>query len=145
MNYEILNALIGGGLIGLSASLMLRLNGKITGISGIIETSLFSKQLQSNLWRYLFLLGLISGGIFIAIFFPSFLVNNYHQELWLTGLGGLFVGVGTRMGGGCTSGHGVCGISRLSIRSIIATLTFIISGVITVTVLFHFLNLRGHL
>jgi uncharacterized membrane protein YedE/YeeE len=123
--------LIGGVLIGLSSSLMLWGLGRITGISGIYS-SLFSLKFD-NFWKYSFLLGLLVGGIILHQLYPNELFD--HQIPGSTSkviIAGLLVGFGTRLGNGCTSGHGVCGIARLSARSIIATLTFILVAVAVV-------------
>lgn len=135
MSSDIFYALIGGVLIGLSATLLLRFNGKIAGISGILEGGLFEAKKKENHWKFIFLLGLLAGGALLFLFYPNALVNTFDQSLFFTALGGLLVGFGTRLGSGCTSGHGVCGVSRLSLRSIVATITFIGAGVIAVAVL----------
>jgi len=131
MNAEWLNALIGGGLIGVAVSLMLLFNGRVTGISGIINGSL-KPQKGDFLWRILFILGLFVGGLFLKILRPESFTNTLETETYLTVIAGLLVGFGTIMGSGCTSGHGVCGISRFSIRSILATVVFISAGVLAV-------------
>lgn len=130
------SALIGGTLIGLSAVLLLWLYGRIAGISGFIH-ALLPPQKGDVSWRVLFLVGMVIGG------FSYFLLPTIHFEFrthypwWLSLLAGILVGAGTRIGSGCTSGHGVCGISRLSIRSIIATLIFMVFGVATVYLIKH--------
>lgn len=131
MNAEWLNALIGGGLIGVAVSLMLLFNGRVTGISGIINGSL-KPQKGDFLWRILFILGLFVGGLLLKILRPESFTNTLETETYLTVIAGLLVGFGTIMGSGCTSGHGVCGISRFSIRSILATVVFIFAGVLAV-------------
>lgn len=123
------NALIGGGVIGLAVSLMLIFNGRVTGVSGIFA-GVLRPQKNDFLWRLSFVLGLVSGGIFLKslgaeVFNLSSSVTKIDYLI-----AGLLVGFGTLLGNGCTSGHGVCGISRFSVRSIVATLTFISSGVI---------------
>lgn len=130
---SILWALAGGALIGTSASLMLYFNGKVTGISGIVG-GLLSRDPQSPPWRLLFVLGLVVGGAFMVALRPAAFSTDGAPSLGITLLAGLLVGVGTRLGNGCTSGHGVCGMSRLSPRSIAATLTFIATGVIVVAI-----------
>lgn len=140
MSGDILNALIGGALIGLSATMMLRLNGKIAGISGIVESSFFSFKSKDSYWKVTFLGGLLLGGLGLVLFYPDSLVNTFEQKFWLVSLGGLLVGFGTRLGSGCTSGHGVCGMSRLSFRSIVATLSFMGAGFLTVLATFHIFN-----
>lgn len=129
---------LGGLIIGVAVSLMLLFNGRVTGISGIVGALLKSETLDKS-WRSLFLLGLLLGGVFLKLVHPgSFTISpaaHYGDYV----LAGLLVGIGTLMGNGCTSGHGVCGISRFSIRSIIATITFIIFGIVGVIFykLFH--------
>lgn len=122
-------ALIGGVLIGSAATLMLYWNGRVTGISGIVN-NLMTK--DGGLWRWGFVLGLLFGGVILKVFFPAVFVTALESPLWTVPVAGLLVGFGTAMGGGCTSGHGVCGISRLSIRSIVATIVFILAGILSV-------------
>ena len=131
MNQEWINALLGGALVGVAVSLMLLLNGRVTGISGIINGILASAR-GDVLWRILFILGLFIGGLVMGRMDPSVFTNAVSQHWVITALAGLLVGFGTIMGSGCTSGHGVCGISRLSVRSIVATVTFIAAGVLSV-------------
>ena len=136
-NFTPVSALFGGGLIGLSVTLLLLFNGRIAGISGIMK-GIFSSPKAEKLWREAFLGGLILGAFLFNLFVPDFFIprQNYPYELLVAG--GVLIGIGTRMGNGCTSGHGVCGIARLSLRSTLATLTFIASGMITVSLLRHF-------
>lgn len=122
---------VGGSLIGLAAILMMFLNGRIMGVSGIIG-GFFNPLTKKDLWRYLFFLGLILGGFLIKIIFPGSLENTLHQRFFQLVLAGALVGFGTRLGSGCTSGHGICGVSRFSLRSIVATLTFMFFGFVTV-------------
>jgi len=123
---------IGGGvLIGLAVTLMLLFNGRVTGVSGIISSSL-TKPTADGLWRLYFISGLILGGLLLHFLKPEFFVNNSERSSTAIAVAGLLVGYGTVMGSGCTSGHGVCGISRLSLRSIAATLTFMLFGFLTV-------------
>ncbi len=136
MQQEWIQALIGGVIIGIAVSLMLFLNGRVTGISGIINESIGSiKSKENSNWRYAFIVGLILGGFFMMWYRIESLLSIYEVEWPMTLIAGLLVGFGTVMGGGCTSGHGVCGISRLSPRSIVATIVFILAGVATVGVL----------
>ncbi len=130
---EWINALIGGGLIGVSVSLMMFLNGRITGISGILSSAMGSLN-QDSPWRILFLLGLFLGGVLMNQVQPDFFKNNLTSDSWTVMVAGLLVGFGTVMGSGCTSGHGVCGMSRLSPRSIVATLVFMAAGILSVLV-----------
>jgi uncharacterized protein len=124
------NALIGGMLIGAAASMLILLNGKIAGISGILGGLLPPKK-NDTAWRLLFLLGLIISPVIYSLFYPlpAVMVNANSMQIITAGL---LVGLGTRYGSGCTSGHGVCGIARLSPRSIEATITFILTGAATV-------------
>lgn len=135
MNDASILALTGGVLIGLATSLLLLTKGRIFGISGIIG-GLIRPIRGDILWRALILLGLITGGWLSTLLISDSSVILNETSSMSTSLrivlAGLFVGFGTQMGGGCTSGHGVCGISRFSIRSVLATLLFISSGVITV-------------
>lgn len=131
MENDWINALIGGVLIGISVSLMLFLNGRVTGISGILNGLLVPLKGDRS-WRALFLLGLLVGGFSLHYIAPDAFSGQLESELWTTVVAGLLVGVGTVMGSGCTSGHGVCGISRLSFRSLLATLLFIFSGIVSV-------------
>ncbi len=134
MNQEWLNALFGGLIIGGSASLLLYLNGQVAGISGISNGTLNSIQNEFK-WRIFFISGLILGGVFLRIFHTESFINTLDSN-WMTIISaGILVGFGTILGSGCTSGHGVCGISRFSIRSILATIVFILTGVLTVFIL----------
>jgi len=134
MQTEWLYALYGGMIIGLSVSLMLLYNGRVTGISGIVN-GLLTPKAGDNLWRISFITGLFFGGILIKAFFPIAFTGQLNTSTWTVVVAGLLVGFGTIMGSGCTSGHGVCGISRLSPRSIVATLTFIGAGVLSIYIL----------
>lgn len=137
-NFEIIKPLIGGLLIGLSTSLLLFLNGKIAGISGITKGIIEQKSKLERGWRMLFIIGLVLGGLIINLFLPQRLFADYSLNLWLAIFGGLLVGVGTALGNGCTSGHGICGITRGSKRSITATIVFMASGMLTVFILKNF-------
>jgi len=135
-NFTPVSALLGGSLIGLSTVFLLWLNGRIAGISGIFH-GLFTYKKNDFLWRILFLIGLILGSQ-IYYLFPSIQFNpRTHFPVYLLLLAGFLVGLGTKLSGGCTSGHGVCGIARLSIRSIIATGIFFIFALITVYFVRH--------
>ena len=125
-----IRALAGGALIGVSASLMLAFNGRVTGISGIVG-GLVHPTPGDMAWRALFVAGLLVGGVVAALALPGAL-GGASVSVATASVAGLLVGVGTRLGNGCTSGHGVCGISRLSPRSLAATLTFIATGAATV-------------
>lgn len=135
-NFTPYSALFGGLLIGLGATVMLLLNGRITGISGILS-GLLTPVKGDSLWRGCFLFGMIAGTTLFINFFPQPLAPRLNFPLELLIIGGFLVGLGTRLGNGCTSGHGVCGIARLSIRSIIATLVFMFSGGVSVFIIRH--------
>ncbi|MFB2877060.1 YeeE/YedE family protein [Floridanema aerugineum] len=132
-------ALIGGIIIGLSATLLLAFNGRIAGISGIVNGAIaFNKQ---EIWRWMFILGMLLGGIFYEYTLAPEPTPKSTFLPWAMILGGFLVGFGTRMGSGCTSGHGVCGLGRLSVRSLVAVLTFMITAILTVFVVRHVLRL----
>lgn len=124
--------IFGGALIGLSATVLLMFNGKVTGISGIFGGMLSGDALN---WRVPFIIGLCISGL-IAVFAGESLGlsqafdNTVPRNLSVTALAGLLVGFGTRIGNGCTSGHGICGLSRGSKRSLIATISFMLTGII---------------
>ncbi len=130
---------IGGALIGLSATVLLLFNGRIAGISGIFAGALFPGG-EREPWRWAFVAGLLLGGLGMALLFPSMFSVTYDRSIWMVAIAGLLVGVGVRMGSGCTSGHGVCGLSRFSPRSLVATLTFMATGAITVFLVRVFLG-----
>jgi uncharacterized membrane protein YedE/YeeE len=135
-NFTPLSALIGGILIGLSASAMLLLEGKIAGISGIFAGVLAPSKGETE-WKAAFVGGLFAGGVLLRIFLPSAFDFGIVRPYGMLMLAGVLVGFGTRLGNGCTSGHGICGISRLSARSMVATITFIASGMLTVYLVNH--------
>ena len=130
--------LLGGILIGISDALLLAFNGRIAGISGILYNLLFNPLSSSERgWRMAFLIGLIGGGyLMLPVEFE--LRQGYSSILLIAS--GLAVGIGTRIGNGCTSGHGVCGIGLMAGRSLVATVTFMATGIITVTVLRSFIG-----
>ena len=125
-------SLAGGILIGLAASLLLVGVGRIAGVSGIAGNYLFGVP-GDRAWRAAFLFGLVVAGVACAWLAPG-LFGSSPRGLPGVALAGLLVGIGTRLGNGCTSGHGVCGVSRLSPRSLLATLTFVVTGALTVAV-----------
>jgi uncharacterized membrane protein YedE/YeeE len=129
----IIQSLIGGSIIGIAVSLLLLLNGKVLGVSGILG-ELFNNPLSKNYWRLFFVLGLLISPLIYSIFHPIPLIEISSNKLLII-VGGLLVGFGSRLGSGCTSGHGVCGLARLSVRSFIATMTFIFFGFVTVFVI----------
>jgi uncharacterized protein len=128
---QTLYSLLGGGLIGIAVTLMLLFNGRVTGISGILSTAL-SKPSRDGIWRLLFLAGLLFGGLITQLIHPELFENLSDRSSLQIIFAGLLVGYGTVMGSGCTSGHGICGISRLSVRSLLATLTFMLFGFLSV-------------
>ena len=134
-NFTPISAIMGGLLIGTAAMLTLWTNGRIAGISGILSGAMFPKQ-QGTLWRLLFIAGLLLGGAVSAIASGGLEVITQASPL-MTVIAGLLVGFGTRMGSGCTSGHGICGIARFSQRSFVATGTFMLARFITVYLVRH--------
>ena len=135
--FELLMPLTGGALIGIAASMMLLFSGRIAGVSGIFGGMLF-KQGEERAWRLSFIAGLIAGGVLLYIINAEFFENSSGRGLLAVTIAGLLVGIGTRIGGGCTSGHGVCGIGRLSLRSIVATVTFVLGGMAIVVLVQSF-------
>ena len=136
-NFTPVSALLGGALIGLAAVLLMLLNGRIAGVSGIAGRLLVPRALPPGdaAWRVLFLVGLVIGAGVYGLLAP---VTIEVPVSWpALAIGGLLVGFGTQLGNGCTSGHGVCGIARLSPRSIVATLVFMASAIVTVFVTRH--------
>ena len=136
-DFEVLMPLTGGILIGIAASMMLLFSGRIAGVSGIFGGMIF-QQGKERAWRLSFITGLIAGGILLYTINTEFFENSSGRGLLAVNIAGLLVGIGTRIGGGCTSGHGVCSIGRLSVRSIVATVTFVFAGMITVVLVKSF-------
>jgi len=128
------HALAGGALIGTAAAALIVLMGKTAGISGIVEGVLRGEKGEWS-WKVAFLLGLVAGGVILRFTMPETLASAAPRTLPIIALGGLLVGFGARISGGCTSGHGVCGIGRLSRRGIVGTLVFMAAGAVTVAVL----------
>ncbi|MDD4975741.1 MAG: YeeE/YedE thiosulfate transporter family protein [Bacteriovorax sp.] len=133
MHIEWIYALAGGMIIGLSVSIMLLFNGRVTGICGIVN-GLITPQKGDTAWRFTFILGLIGGGLLLKVIAPQVFSGALTTPTSTVVAAGLLVGFGTTMGSGCTSGHGVCGISRLSPRSIVATLIYVGAGMLAVYV-----------
>ena len=132
-NFTPISASIGGALIGLSAVMLMALNGRIAGISGVFSGSVFAER-GDKFWRVLFVVGLIAAPILWTLVQgsqPKFEITD-NWSLYIAG--GLLVGFGTRLGSGCTSGHGVCGLARLSPRSMASVGLFMAAGMITVAV-----------
>lgn len=132
-------SIVGGTLIGLAAVMLYRLNGRIAGISGIFHGLIGADRAQRS-WRLLFIVGLVIGGLVYQLVSGQSLAGYQEHSLFRVGLGGLLVGIGTRLGSGCTSGHGVCGIARLSLRSIVATMVFLTVGMLTASLLYKVLS-----
>ncbi len=132
INFTPLEAFIGGLIIGLSVVLFYVANGRIAGISGIINNSIFSK--INRLDNILFIIGLILGPVLYKLIVNPNINFNISSSVPLLILAGLLVGAGTKIGSGCTSGHGICGISRFSKRSFVATFLFMISAIVTVLI-----------
>ncbi|MCB1648568.1 MAG: YeeE/YedE family protein [Pseudomonadales bacterium] len=136
---NVAGGLIGGSLIGISSLLMLLLLGRITGISGILTGIITWNKTDGLPWRAAFIGGLILGAVLYQIIFGRPLPLQMQADGVMLVLAGLLVGMGTRLGSGCTSGHGVCGIARRSPRSIVSTVTFMAVAVITVYLTRHVL------
>ena len=132
VNFTPVSALIGGMLIGFSVFLFFILNGRMAGVSGIASNFLISK--NNRIDNLLFLIGLILGPLIYSYFTNQKIEISITNSLFLLIGGGILVGLGTRISGGCTSGHGISGVGRFSLRSIIATITFMIVGILTVLI-----------
>ena len=128
-------SLAGGVTLGLAAGALLLLAGRTLGISGIVDGALTARDREFG-WRATFLLGLIGAPTALKLFFTP-TAPNIETPWTQLAIAGLLVGFGTRLGSGCTSGHGICGLSRLSPRSLVATLTFMSTGFVTVYVVRH--------
>jgi len=132
------SSLIGGAIIGISVTILILFKGRIAGISGILGALMQFKNTPKDhyLWRILFLIGLLSSSLIYSLFFtlPNMVIDASFIMLIFAGL---LVGFGTRMGSGCTSGHGICGLGRLSPRSLVATLSFMSAGFIACYVFLH--------
>jgi uncharacterized membrane protein YedE/YeeE len=131
--------LIGGILIGLASLLAATLSGKVPGISGVFGRLLLPATTDKE-WRFIFLLGVIGGAAFAFLTWENADLFRPLRPLWITAIAGLFVGLGTRLGGGCTSGHGVCGVGTGAKDSIAATMTFVGTAMATVLIYNHALQ-----
>ena len=131
-NFTPSSAFFGGSLIGLAIVIFFWFNGRLIGISGIASNFLTSKDNRFN--NFFFLIGLIIGPIVYKLFSQQEINISISNSFYLLAVAGLLVGAGTRIGGGCTSGHGISGIGRFSLRSIVATITFMIVGILTVLI-----------
>ena len=132
-NYTPFSSLLGGVIIGLAALFLMATLGRIAGISGITASAFFVK--EGRAWRIAFLVGLIFAPLLASIISGEIHAVTITSSYPLLIAGGLLVGFGTRFGGGCTSGHGICGISRLSKRSVAAVITFMATAILTVTIM----------
>lgn len=135
-NFTPWTSLAGGLLIGLATVLFLMFNGRIAGISGIVGGLLNPKK-DDIAWRIAFVSGLVLSPLVFGLIYPLQTIQ-VEADYYVLILAGLLVGIGTRYGSGCTSGHGVCGLSRRSPRSIVATIAFILAGFVTVYIISHF-------
>ena len=142
-NFTPYSALIGGALIGLSAALLLFLNGRIAGISGIVGKALYPEQRGDVGWRMFFLAGLIVGPLVLRWINGNAVLFRLETPLPVLVIAGLLVGYGTSLGGGCTSGHGICGLARLSPRSALATVIFMVVAGMTVYIVRHWIGVKG--
>jgi uncharacterized membrane protein YedE/YeeE len=134
-----ITGLVGGILIGLSATVLLAFNGRIAGISGMVNNAITFK--SSETWRWLFLAGMLGGAALYEYVLAAQPTPKGQFVPWAMLIGGFVVGFGTRMGNGCTSGHGVCGLGRRSPRSVVAVLTFMATAVLTVFIIRQVLGL----
>jgi uncharacterized membrane protein YedE/YeeE len=133
MGFTPIASTLGGLVLGVAVSLLILFDGRIAGISGILARSFGARGAELS-WRLWFLGGLVGGGLLWRLAAPRVFGTPGTTSLGTLALGGLLVGVGTTLGNGCTSGHGLCGISRLSLRSIVATAIFVATGMLTVAV-----------
>ena len=134
-NFTPLNGMLGGALIGLAAAMLMLFTGRLAGVSGILGGALASG--SDRAWRLAFVAGLIAAAVLAPIFGTPSPARFASPNLVLLAVAGLLVGFGSRMGNGCTSGHGVCGFARISVRSITATLVFMAVAAATVAILRH--------
>ena len=130
-NFTPINSFLGGICIGLGTTILLFAIGRIMGISGILGDIISFKEKDQISWRIIFVIGVLIGPFLYLMIFENFKSEMVADRILLI-QAGLLVGLGTSIGSGCTSGHGICGISRLSFRSIVATFIFVVSGVVTV-------------
>ncbi len=138
-NFTPIFALIGGALIGVASALLLLTHGKVAGISGLYG-GVLRRGTSDRGFRLSFIAGLAFVGLLVRALFPGAFATTWSAALPVVLAAGLLVGFGTQLGNGCTSGHGVCGLSRLSVRSLIATVTFMAAGAATVLVVRHLLG-----
>jgi len=137
------SAALGGAMIGAAAVLLMALNGRIAGISGIVAGVLAPLRGEAGgefSWRLAFVVGLVLAPLIVSLTHGEFVSVSTPHPVWMMALGGLLVGYGTRLGSGCTSGHGICGVARLSKRSIAATATFMATAIVTVFIVNHLMG-----
>ena len=139
LSFTPIPSLFGGIILGLAAALYVLLHGRILGISGIISGLKHPKQ-GDRAWRLALILGLVTAPLLTALFFGVRPIVQVNADWLAVVLAGLLVGFGTQYGSGCTSGHGICGLSRLSPRSLVATLSFMGAGFLTVYVVRHLIG-----
>jgi len=132
-------AILGGMILGLAAALYVNLHGRILGISGIIS-GVFTSKSDDVFWRLSMVIGLLSAPLWVALLFDMHPIQVIDAGWAAVVIAGLLVGFGSAYGSGCTSGHGICGLSRLSPRSLVATLSFMLAGFITVFVIRHLIG-----
>ncbi len=131
-----IQSLIGGALLGLGAALLLLLNGRVAGISGIFSGLLLPARGEFA-WRALFIAGVMCGGLLVGRLRPELFNNSLPRSTIAVIAAGILVGFGSRLANGCTSGHGLCGVSRRSTRSLAATMTFVATGIATAFLIRH--------
>ena len=139
-NFTPLTALAGGSLIGLSAVFLLLTSGQIAGVSGLVQGALINKSIKKRGACLLFLGGLVIGSFLYRMLTGIEASITLNASVLVLVIGGILTGFGTSLGGGCTSGHGICGLSRRSVRSLVATVTFMAAGVATVYMVRHVLG-----
>ena len=139
LSFTPIPSLLGGMILGVAAALYVLLHGRILGISGIVS-GLLKPQQGDRAWRSALVLGLLSGPVIAALFFDIRPIIEVDADWFAILVAGFLVGLGAQYGSGCTSGHGICGLSRLSPRSLVATLTFMGAGFLTVFVLRHLIG-----
>ena len=136
VNFTPLSALIGGGMIGLAALALMAVKGRVMGISGILGSLIRPDATDSNGWRLAFVAGAMLAPLTLGLFHIDIEITPVASG-WVLPLAGLLVGFGAALGSGCTSGHGICGLARLSPRSLVAVTTFMLTAVITVYLVRH--------
>ena len=137
-DFSIVEPLLGGVLIGLASAALMYFNGKIAGISGIFRGLLVPQ--GGLVWRGMFIGGMVLGGLVMAVMSPESFVDTADRGAITTLVAGVLVGIGTRIGSGCTSGHGICGIGRLSARSMASVGVFMTAGIAMVWIVNHLLG-----